>query len=129
MSDRPPISKGELTVARVVWRLGEASAGEVFDAFANDGNLDYTTVHTYLRRLEEKGYLRTRRKGRNKIYRPKVRPSQVVREIVEDLMDHVFDGEAIALMHHLIRDRGMTPEETRKVRQMLSDLEAEQDER
>ena len=56
MGARPPISKGELAVARVVWRLGEASAGEVFDALANDREIDYTTVHTYLRRLEEKGY-------------------------------------------------------------------------
>ena len=127
MGARPPISKGELEVARVVWRLGEASAGEVFEAFANDREIDYTTVHTYLRRLEEKGYLRTRREGRNKIYRPKVRPSQVIREIVEDLMDHLFDGEAIALMHYLIRDRGVTPEERRRLRKMLSESEAEHD--
>lgn len=129
MGTRPPISKGELDVARVVWRLGEASAGEVFDAFAKDRKIDYTTMHTYLRRLEQKGYLQTRRKGRNKIYRPKVRPSQVVREIVEDMMDHLFDGEAFALMHYLIRDRGVTPEETRRLREMLSDCEAKHDER
>ena len=127
MPPRPPLSKGELEIARAVWDLGQATLSEVFRWFPKRRKLDYTTVQTYLRRLEAKGYVRTRRDGRNKIYSPKVRPEQVIRETVDDLMDRLFDGEALPLMLHLIEDRGISPEETQKLRQALTRLEAEDD--
>ena len=127
MGPRATISKGELEVARVVWRLGEGTVGTVFEAFPKRRKLDYTTVQTYLRRLETKGYLRTRREGRNKIYSARVRPSTVIGETVDDLMDRLFDGQTLALMHHLIHDRGISVEESNKLRDMLTRLEDEAD--
>ena len=127
MSRRAAISKGELEVARVVWRLGEATLGSIFDAFPKRRRPDYTTVQTYLRRLEAKGYLRTRREGRNKIYSARVRPSTVIGETVDDLMDRLFDGQTLALMHHLIHDRGISAEESQKLREMLTRWEDEAD--
>ena len=127
MSPRAALSKGELEVARVVWRLGEATVGSTFEAFPKRRKPDYTTVQTYLRRLEAKGYLRTRREGRNKIYSARVRPSTVIGERVDDLMDRLFDGQTLALMHHLIHDRGISAEESQKLRDMLTRLEEEAD--
>ena len=126
MKHRPALSKGELEVARVIWRLGSATVGQAFEAISEENRPDYTTVQTYIRRLETKGYLRARRMGRNKVYAPKIRPSQVIRETVDDFMNRLFDGEAIPLMRHLINDRGITKEEISTIRQLLNDLEAEQ---
>ena len=127
MPRRPALSKGELEVARAVWDLGEATVGEVHRWFPSSRKLDYTTVQTYLRRLEAKGYLRTQRRGRTKLYGPKVRPQQVVRETVDDLMNRLFDGETLPLMLHLIEDRGISREDTQTLRQLLDKLEAAED--
>jgi predicted transcriptional regulator len=129
MSKRPPISRGELDVARAVWRLGEASVGQVFDALAERKEIDYSTVQTYLRRLESKGYLKTRRQGRNKVYHPRVAAGQVVSEAIDDLVERLFDGEPLALWQHLIQERGITAEETRQLRELLEQWEAEHDDR
>lgn len=126
MAKRPAISRGELDVARAVWKLGEATVGQVFDALAERKDIDYATVQTYLRRLKAKGYLRTRRQGRNNIYRPRVGAGQVVRETVDDLLERLFDGQPLALWQHLIQDRGITADETRQLRQLLEQWEAEQ---
>ena len=126
MNRRPTISKGELEVARVIWRLGSATVGQAFEAISEKNRPDYTTVQTYIRRLETKGYLRARRAGRNKVYTPKIRPSQVIRETVDDFMNRLFDGEAIPLMRHLINDRGITADEISAIRQLLTELEAKQ---
>jgi predicted transcriptional regulator len=88
--------------------------------------MDYAAVQTYLRRLEAKGYVRARRSGRTKVYQSKVESAQVIRETVGDLMTRLFGGETLPLMLHLIEDRGITPEETRQLRQALDALEAEQ---
>jgi predicted transcriptional regulator len=129
MAKRPPISRGELDIARAVWDLGEATVGQVYDALAARKDIDYSTVQTYLRRLEAKGYLKTRRQGRNKLYCPRVAAGQVVREAIDDLVERLFGGEPLALWQHLIQEQGITAEETRQLRELLKKWEAEQDDR
>ncbi len=128
MARRPALSKAELEVARIVWRLGSATVREVFEAFPDHRQVEFKTVQTYLRRLEAKKYLRTRRQGRSKVYRPRVRPSQVVRETVDDFMNRLFDGDTLPLLHHLIHDRGISGEEIEQLREMLDQLEVEENE-
>jgi BlaI family penicillinase repressor len=128
MAKRPDPSKGEMEVARIVWGLGEATVGQVFEAFPKERQLDYTTVQTYLRRLEAKGYLHTRRDRRTKLYSAKVPPSQVIRQMVADLTDRLFGGETLPLLRHLIQDRGISADEMKELRALLNRLEGEQDE-
>src|SRR5688572_5519532 len=90
---RPRLPKSELEVARIVWSLGQATVRQVFEALPKDRKLDFWTVQTYLRRLKAKGYLRTRREGRNNVYCACVRPGNVVRDVVDDLLNRLFDGE------------------------------------
>jgi len=123
MSKRPAVAKSELEVARIVWELGEASVRQVLDALPGERNLDFKTVQTYLRRLAAKGYLRTRRDGRTNIYLPRVRPQQVVREVIDDLLKLLFGGESLPLFQHLIQDRGLTSAELDKLRVMLDEME------
>jgi len=127
MPKRPAISRGELEVARTVWELGEATVGQVFERLTERREIDYTTAQTYLRRLETKGYLRTRRDGRHKVYRPRVGAGDVIRETVSDLVDRLFDGETLGLWQHLIHDRKITADETRQLRELLDQWEANQD--
>jgi predicted transcriptional regulator len=117
-----------MEVARAVWELGEATVGQIFQWLPEDRRMDYTTVQTYVRRLEAKGYVRSRREGRTKIYQAKVEPTQVIRETVDDLTVRLFGGETLPLMLHLIEQRGITPEETQQLREALDALEAEQEE-
>ncbi len=125
MSRKTGVSKGELEVARVVWALGEATPRQIFDAYPNERNVDFTTVQTYLRRLEAKGYLRARRDGKAKFYSARAKPGTVIRESIDDLVDRLFDGEAMPLMRHLIHRSGMSDEEISELREELNRLEGE----
>jgi len=128
MARRPALSKGEMEVARVLWSLGKATVRAVYEAFPEKQRPDFTTVQTYLRRLETKGYLETTRDGRTKVYSSRVRPKQVIRETVDDFVSRLFDGEALPLMRHLIDDRGISPDEINELRDMLNRLEGKSDE-
>jgi len=123
MAKRPAVAKSELEVAQIVWKLGAASVRQVLDALPAERNLDFKTVQTYLRRLEAKGYLKTRREGRAKVYVPRVRPEQVVREVIDDLVHRLFGGESLPLFQHLIQDRGLTDAEIGQLRTLLDELE------
>jgi BlaI family penicillinase repressor len=123
MPPRPALAKSELEIARIVWKLGSATVREVLEQLSKDRNLDFKTVQTYLRRLESKGYFKTKKEGRSKVYIPKVRADRVVREVVDDFMERLFDGEAIPLLQHLINDRGLSDDEIRKLRELLDQSE------
>ena len=122
MAKRPPPAKSELELARIVWELGEATVREVYEALPEDRNLDFWTVQTYLRRLKAKGYLKTRRQGRNNVYRPCVDPSRVMRDVVDDFLNRLFDGEALPLFQQLIQDRGLSDEEIDELQKTLVKL-------
>jgi predicted transcriptional regulator len=125
MPKRSALPKSELEVARIVWDLGQATVRQVFLAIPTERRLDFKTVQTYLRRLEAKGYLRSRHSGRAKVYLPRVRPVQVVREVLDQMVDRLFGGETIPLFQHLIQDRGLSNDEIKKLRAMLDELEGE----
>ncbi|MCA9123767.1 MAG: BlaI/MecI/CopY family transcriptional regulator [Planctomycetaceae bacterium] len=124
-SQRGALPKSELEIAKVVWDLGEATVRQVLDALPPDRELDFWTVQTYLRRLEAKGYLSKRREGRTNVYRPAVRPTTVISETMDDFINRLFDGEALPLFQHLIRDRGLSDAEIDELQQTLDALKAE----
>jgi predicted transcriptional regulator len=123
MPKRPAVAKSELEVAQLVWQLGQASVRQVLEALPARRGLDFKTVQTYLRRLEAKGYLRSRREGRAKVYVARVRPEQVLREVIDDFVHRLFGGETLPLFQHLIQDRGLSDAEIEQLRAMLDRLE------
>lgn len=125
MPPRPGLSQNELETARVLWELGEATVRQVHEEFTKRRAADFTTVQTWLRRLESKGYVKTRLEGRNRVYSPRVRPRTVIRETVDDLLDRLFGGDALPLMKHLIEDRGVTDGDVAELRRLLDDLTEE----
>jgi predicted transcriptional regulator len=133
MAKRSSASKSELEiarlVARLVWSLGEASVRDVLAALPDARKMDFSTVQTYLRRLHAKGYLRARRDGRTNIYSPAVKPTSVVRDVVDDLLDRLFGGDALPLVQHLIRERGLSSEEIDQLQELLDKLKERTHER
>lgn len=127
MTDRPALSRGELEVARVLWDLGSATVREVHEAFPADRGIDFTTVQTYLRRLEQKGYARAKLDGRTRVYSPRVKPRTVIRETLNDLIDRLFGGETLPLMRHLVEEGKITSEDLAELRDLIDRMEREQE--
>ncbi len=115
-----------MEIARIVWDLQKATVREVLDALPEGRDINYKTVQTFLRRLEAKGYLSSKRNGRSLVYTAKVRPNQVIHETVKDFVGRLFDGEALPLVEHLIREQGLESQDIDQLRTMLNDLEGQQ---
>ncbi|MCG8649953.1 MAG: BlaI/MecI/CopY family transcriptional regulator [Pirellulales bacterium] len=127
---RPPLSKAELEVAGVVWRLGGGTVREVLEALPEhrQSEVEYKTVQTYLRRLEAKGYLKGKKQGRSTFYKARVGQDRVIRENVSDFITRLFGGDPLPLLEHLISEQGLSPREIRRVREMIDEKEGERDE-
>jgi BlaI family transcriptional regulator, penicillinase repressor len=125
MGNRPALSKAEMEIARVLWDLGEATVRQVHDALPRGRKINFTTVQTYLRRLEAKGYARAWLVGRTRVYAARVRPETVIRETVDDMVERLFDGRSLPLVQHLIEDGGLSAGDVAQLRKLLDRLEEE----
>ena len=123
MESKPPLSKGELQIARVLWQRGESTVREVHQALPDSKAMEFATVQTYLRRLEQKGYATAKLVGRTRHYRVRVRPKTVIRQTVGDLVDQLFDGEVMPLVRHLVEDRSINPDDLAELRAMIDKLD------
>lgn len=117
--ERPELSKNETEVARVLIEMGSGTTRQVFERIAETRTIDFATVQTYLRRLENKGYVRGSNQGRTRVYVPRVKLTTVIRQTVSDLIDRLFDGQTMPLVRHLIEDRKLSEEELQELRKML----------
>ncbi|MEZ6127761.1 MAG: BlaI/MecI/CopY family transcriptional regulator [Planctomycetaceae bacterium] len=129
MPPRPGLSKAELEIARLVWELKSASVRQVFEALPETRSVDFTTVQTYLKRLEEKGYLKVRLENRTRIYTPRVKPHTVIRETVDDLVERLFGGDAMPLVQHLVEEKEFSAADIDQLRALLDRLEGDSDDR
>jgi len=123
MVDRPALSKGEMEVARVLWDVGPATVREIYEALPSDRDFEFSTVQTYLRRLETKGHAHSKLNGRVRIYSARTKPRTVIRETVDDLVQRLFAGETMPLVRHLIEDRGIDSADIAELRNMIDALE------
>jgi BlaI family transcriptional regulator, penicillinase repressor len=117
-----PLTRYELQIMDVVWRLGEATVQDVCDAFPRP--LAYTTVMTTLGVLERKKQVLERTKrGRAHVYRPLVSRHEVSRSLLGDLKDILFGGSLPSLVLNLASDESVTSEEVAALRAALKKLE------
>ena len=72
---KSPLTELENDVMQAVWDAGPCTVEAVHQVVARNRNIKETSVRTLLRRLEQKGYLRTRKKGRAYVYRAAGRAS------------------------------------------------------
>jgi BlaI family transcriptional regulator, penicillinase repressor len=122
MNKNEDVSLSELQIAlvRVLWRRGESSTADVAAELAEERGLKHTTVATLLTRLEKRGVVAQRREGRQLFYRALVGEAQVRRSMVADLIGALFDGDARALIAHLVQESEIAPGDLAKVRRRLA---------
>ena len=114
-----------MDVARALWQVAPATVREVFEAVQESRTMDFSTVQTYLRRLESKGHAVSKLKGRMRVYSARTRERTVVRETVNDLVQRLFGGETMPLVRHLIEDRGVDEASLAELRDLIDRLEKE----
>ncbi len=123
MSHDHHLSELQLAVMRALWRRGEASVAQVHEELEPERGLAPTTVATLLSRLEKRGLLTHRTDGRVYIYAPTVSEQEVRRSMVADLTARLFQGDAAALVSHLLSSREIAPGDRERVRALLEDLD------
>ena len=105
------LSKFELEIMEILWKLGESSVREVQDAIQERKRPAYTTVQTIFARLEEKKAVRrTRKIGNAFMFEPLLTRKSAHRRIIDNFLD-LFGGSAEPVMARLLETGKLTLED------------------
>jgi predicted transcriptional regulator len=115
----------ELEIMKVLWETGAANVQTVQQRLERE--LAYTTVQTMLNILHRKGKVKRTLKDRAYFYRPAVSRSQVVKQAVNDLVEHLFGGSVENLVMSLVETKHLTPEKMTRLNKLLKESEEEND--
>lgn len=113
----------QLAILRVLWERGAAPVAEVHAALQSERALAPTTVATLLKRLEKRGLVAHRTIGRQFVYRALVDVEQARSTAVEEIAEHLFDGDLPALVAHLLSRHELAPGDLARVRALIEDAE------
>ncbi len=116
----PTLTANELEMMRIVWRHDTpVTVRDVYEELRTHRPVAYTTVMTSMKTLEQKGYLKATQQDRAYLYRPSKPKQQVIRAMVREFVDRVFNGSAGPLVAHLVEDDRLTEEDLREVTRMM----------
>lgn len=121
------ISGAESQIMEALWTNGPQTAEELVAEVGPAQNWGEATVKTLINRLLKKKALASAREGGRARYRPIVTREEYVTGESQGLLDRLFGGELAPLVAHYAQHRAMKPEELKRLKRLIADLEAEDD--
>ena len=118
-SSSTTLTAQELEIMKVVWRLEKATVRAVYEVLLERRRIAYTTVMTMMKILEKKKYLSKTQDEKAYVYTPSVPRNQVIRGMVREFVDRVFNGAAELLVAHLVEDRKLSEKDLREITRMI----------
>ena len=113
----------ELEIMKVIWKLGPVTVRQVYEDLLDRRKIAYTTVMTMMNILEAKGFLRKKHGEKAFVYAPSKPEGQVLRAMVGEFVDRVFNGAAEPLLVHLVEDERLSAKELDEIRRTIADGE------
>ena len=119
------LGTAELEVLDVLWKEGAATVRQVLNRLHEQGRrVAYTTVLTFLTRLEQKGFVTSDKSGLAYVYRPAVSRDEVRQSRLDSLLGQLYDGAAAPLVLDLVRSERLSADEVRELQKLIDELDS-----
>lgn len=122
-AESQPLTEAQREIMEIVWDRGDVTVTEIRDALAAKRNVARNTVQTMVVRLEERGWLKHREQGRTFIYSAAKPKSKSLGARVAQMVDRLFAGSPEEMVTALIEYRGLSDDESRRIREMIDQAE------
>jgi BlaI family penicillinase repressor len=105
----------------VLWQWQQATVADVVGALKSHRPVNYSTVQTMLRILEEKGYVAHEKAGRAFVYRPLVNQKQARRRALSHLLSRLFDNSPSLLVLNVLEDERIDRAELARLKKLIEE--------
>ncbi len=115
------LPEAELTVMQTLWQCyAPATRGEIETAMRPKRSMAATTLLTLLGRLEQRGFVRVEKMGKNNVYTPLVSRRDYQASQSRRFLDRVFGGSVSAFANAL-SEGALSEEELKQLKNLLGE--------
>lgn len=119
-------TESELEILRVLWEKGPSTVREVHEILEQSKDAGYTTTLKLMQIMHEKGLLARDTSSKTHIYSSAVSQENTQRQLLDKMIDTVFNGSASQLVLQALGNHKSSKEELEKIKQYLNDIEKTQ---
>lgn len=118
-------TNSELEILQVVWKRGSATVREVNEELSKDKGTEigYTTTLKLMQIMHEKGLLERETSSRTHIYKALISRSSTSQNMIDSLIDTVFNGSAAQLVMQALSNKNSSREEIEMIKKHLESLD------
>lgn len=118
------LGTAELEVLKALWDHGRCTVRQVMTHLHAGGRrVAYTTVLTFLTRLEQKGFVTSDKSGLAYVYRSTLSRERVTRSRLKNLVQQLYDGAAAPLVLQLMRTQRFSADEIAELHTLVDELD------
>lgn len=117
------LSDKEWIVLEVLWETEGSELGEVVEKLKTTTAWSRNTVHTYLTRMESKGIVFIDKAVNPHVYKASIEKSECQKHERKSFLSRVYNGAAGDMIAAFLKEEKITPEERKKLQQLLDEME------
>lgn len=114
-------TEGEMEILQVLWQKGNATVREVHEAL-NKKDSGYTTTLKLMQILHEKGMVERDTNQKTHIYKALVSQDKTEKQLVNKMIDNVFNGSAARLVMQALGNHSASADEIDEIEKYLDSL-------
>ncbi|MFC1224787.1 BlaI/MecI/CopY family transcriptional regulator [Pedobacter sp. BG31] len=114
-------TEGEMEILQVLWQKGNATVREVHESL-NKKDSGYTTTLKLMQILHEKGMVDRDTTQKTHVYKALVSQDKTEKQLVNKMIDNVFNGSAARLVMQALGNHSASAEEIDEIKKYLDSL-------
>ena len=115
------LTKGEEEVMQLLWELGKGTVNDILERYGQE-KPKYTTVATFLKLLEDKGYVGHLQQGKSNMYYPLVEKAEYAGSVASSMLDYFFGGSLMQMVSYFNKERQLSKEEKQELLRLAQQI-------
>lgn len=117
------LPNSELEIMVIIWKANRPlTRMEIEEHLPEDRQLSKTTVLSFLSRLEEKGFVKTEKQGRNNYYYPLIRAEEYQSQEGSSVLKKLYDNSVKKFVASLYDGKELSKEQIDELKDYLNSL-------
>ena len=114
-------TEGELEILQVLWQKKLCTVRDVHETL-NKKDAGYTTTLKLMQIMHEKGLVERDTTAKTHIYKALLNQEKIQQQLVNKMIDNVFDGSAARLVMQALGNKSASKEEIDLIKEYLDNL-------
>lgn len=111
----------ELELMQILWAKSHGTVRDVMSGMSVERDLAYTSVSTVLRILEQKGFVKSTKRGRSHLYEPTLSKSRYEARNLRKLVGRLFQGDPVLLVRTLVSSDVVSEDDLRELKELVDE--------